>query len=157
MKITENFSLAELTRSDTAKRRGLSNTPNEHELGNITKTAEELEKIRAYIAAPIVVSSCFRSEAVNRAVGGSKTSAHRYGSAADIDAVGYTSPQLAEKILEMRDKGLITFDQLILEFPERGAGAWVHIGFRWHSLMRNQVLTAKKVKGKTAYLQGLQY
>ena len=157
MQITPNFSLAELTRSDTAKRRGLSNTPNEHELGNITKTAGELEKIREYVDAAIVVSSCFRSESVNRAVGGSKTSAHRYGSAADIDAVGFTSPQLAEKILEMRDKGLIEFDQLILEFPERGAGAWVHIGFRWYSPMRNQVLTAKKVKGKTTYVAGLKY
>lgn len=49
MKITPNFSLAELTRSDTAKRRGLSNTPNDHEMGNIKKTAEVLEKIRAYV------------------------------------------------------------------------------------------------------------
>lgn len=156
MEITPNFSLAELTRSDAAKRLGLSNMPNEHEMGNIKKTAEALEKIRTYVNAPIVVSSCFRSESVNRAVGGSTTSAHRYGSAADIDAVGYTSTQLADKILEMRDKGLIKFDQLILEFPERGNGAWVHVGFRWHSPMRNQVLTAKKIKGKTVYLQGLQ-
>ncbi|STZ77336.1 D-Ala-D-Ala carboxypeptidase family metallohydrolase [Bergeriella denitrificans] len=156
MQITEHFSLAELTRSDTAKRRGLNNTPNANELANIKKTAAELEKIRAYVEAPIVVSSCFRSAAVNRAVGGSSTSAHRYGSAADIDAVGYTSPELARKILEMRDKGLIKFDQLILEFPERGAGAWVHIGFRWNSGMRNQVLTAKTVKGRTVYVAGLQ-
>lgn len=156
MRITENFSLAELTRSDTAKRRGLNNQPNAAELENIKKTAAELEKIRAYVGAPIVVSSCYRSEAVNRAVGGSKTSAHRYGSAADIDAVGYTSAELARKIIEMRDKGRLKFDQVILEFPERGAGAWVHIGFRWNSPMRGQILTAKKQGGKTVYLQGLQ-
>lgn len=155
MQITPNFSLSELTRSDTAKRRGLSNQPNAAELENIKKTAQMLEKIREYVGAPITVSSCFRAAAVNRAVGGSPTSAHRYGSAADIDAVGLTSPQLAAKILEMRDKDLLKFDQLILEFPERGAGAWVHIGFRWHSPMRNQVLTAKRIKGRTSYLSGL--
>lgn len=155
MKITDNFSLAELTRSDTAKRLGIPNKPTAAELENIKKTAAQLEKIRAYTNAPITVSSCFRAEKVNKAVGGSPTSAHRYGSAADIDAVGHSSPQLAHKILEMRDKGLIQFDQLILEFPERGSGAWVHIGFRWHSAQRNQVLTATKKGGKTIYLAGL--
>jgi len=55
----------------------------------------------------------------------------------------------------MRDEGKLTFDQLILEFPERGDGAWVHVGFRRNSPMRNQIMTATKKSGKTVYLPGL--
>lgn len=139
--LTPNFSLAEMTRSSTARRLNINNVPTGNELKNLTRTAEALEKIREYIDAPISVSSGYRSPRLNTAIGGSKTSAHRYGSAADIDAAGYTSPQLAEKILEMMKKGMINIDQLILEYPERGAGAWVHVGFRWNSPMRGQVLT----------------
>lgn len=160
--ITEHFSLRELTRSETGRRLGLKNEPNAQELANIKKTAERLEKIRAWLGGKygrtvgIYVSSCFRSEAVNRAVGGAKTSAHRYGSAADIDATGLSSEQLARDIIAMRDAGLMTFDQLILEFPERGDGAWVHFGCRHHSAERNQILTAtKRGGGKTRYLVGL--
>lgn len=154
--VTQNFSLRELTRSETARRMGVENIPTEKEMQNIRKTAEQLEKIREYVGRGIIVTSCFRSEHVNKLVGGSPTSAHRFGSAADCDAIGMTSFAFAKKLIEMRDVGKLVFDQLILEFPERGDGAWVHVGFRWHSPMRNQVLTAKKIKGKTVYLQGLQ-
>ena len=154
--VTQNFSLRELTRSETARRMGVENIPTEKEMQNIRKTAEQLEKIRKYVGRGIIVTSCFRSERVNKLVGGSPTSAHRFGSAADCDAIGMTSFAFAKKLIEMRDAGKLVFDQLILEFPERGDGAWVHVGFRWHSPMRNQVLTAKKIKGKTVYLQGLQ-
>ena len=114
-----------------------------------------LEKIRAYVGRGIVVTSCFRSEHVNKAVGGSPTSAHRFGLAADCDAIGLTSLAFAKEIIKMRDEGKITFDQLILEFPERGDGAWVHVGFRRNSPMRNQIMTATKKGGKTVYLPGL--
>ena len=154
--VTQNFSLRELTRSETARRMGVENIPTEKEMQNIRKTAEKLEEIREYVGRGIIVTSCFRSERVNKLVGGSPTSAHRFGSAADCDAIGMTSFDFAKKLIEMRDVGKLVFDQLILEFPERGDGAWVHVGFRWHSPMRNQVLTAKKIKGKTVYLQGLQ-
>ncbi|HFC8471261.1 TPA: D-Ala-D-Ala carboxypeptidase family metallohydrolase [Neisseria subflava] len=154
--VTQNFSLRELTRSETARRMGVENIPTEKEMQNIRKTAEQLEKIREYVGRGIIITSCFRSERVNKLVGGSPTSAHRFGSAADCDAIGMTSFAFAKKLIEMRDVGKLVFDQLILEFPERGDGAWVHVGFRWHSPMRNQVLTAKKIKGKTVYLQGLQ-
>ena len=155
MQITEHFSLKELTRSETARRLGLQNTPSSAEMANIQYTAEQLEKIRAYVGRGIVVTSCFRSERVNKAVGGSPTSAHRFGLAADCDAVGLTSLAFAKEIIKMRDEGRITFDQLILEFPERGDGAWVHVGFRRNSQMRNQIMTATKKGGKTVYLPGL--
>ncbi len=155
MQITEHFSLKELTQSETARRLGLQNVPSAAEMANIQYTAEQLEKIRAYVGRGIVVTSCFRSERVNKAVGGSPTSAHRFGLAADCDAIGLTSLAFAKEIIKMRDEGEITFDQLILEFPERGDGAWVHVGFRRNSPMRNQIMTATKKGGKTVYLPGL--
>lgn len=155
MQITEHFSLKELTRSESARRAGIENKPSSAEMDNIYYTAQQLEKIRAYVGRGIIVTSCFRSERVNKLVGGSPTSAHRFGLAADCDAVGLTSLAFAKEIIKMRDEGEITFDQLILEFPERGDGAWVHIGFRRSSPMRNQIMTATKKNGKTVYLPGL--
>ena len=156
MQITEHFSLRELTRSATAARHGVPNNPSDAEMDNIKYTAEKLETIRAYVGKPLIITSCFRSERVNKLVGGSPTSAHRYGLAADCDALGMKSLDFAKLIIKMRDEGKIAFDQLILEFPERGDGAWVHIGFRRNSPQRNQILTATKRGGKTVYLQGLQ-
>ena len=131
------------------------NTPTAAEMDNIYYTAQQLEKIREYVGRGIVVTSCFRSERVNKLVGGSPTSAHRFGLAADCDAIGLTSLAFAKELIKMRDAGKLVFDQLILEFPERGDGAWVHIGFRRNAPMRNQILTATKKNGKTVYLQGL--
>lgn len=160
--ITEHFSHREMTRSETARRHGIDNTPSPSELNNITYTAQQLEKVRAYLndkyqrPIAIIITSCFRNEKVNRLVGGSKTSAHRLGLAADCDAIGFTSADFAKEIIQMKDKGLIDYDQLILEFPERGDGAWVHIGFKKDGVgQREQVLTAVKQNGKTKYLQGL--
>lgn len=160
--ITEHFSHREMTRSETARRHGIDNTPSPSELNNITYTAQQLEKVRAYLnnkyqrPIAIIITSCFRNEKVNRLVGGSKTSAHRLGLAADCDATGFTSADFAKEIIQMKDKGLIDYDQLILEFPERGDGAWVHIGFKKDGVgQREQVLTAVKQNGKTKYLQGL--
>lgn len=161
--ITPHFSYREMTRSETARRHGVANTPTQADLANIIYTAHQLEKVRTYLndkyqkPIAIIVTSCFRSEKVNKLVGGSPTSAHRRGLAADCDATGFTSKAFAKEIIQMRDKGLIAFDQLILEYPERGDGAWVHIGFKKDGVgQRNQVLTAVKYGRKTVYLQGLQ-
>lgn len=161
-KLTPNFSYREMTRSSTAIRHGIDNTPNPDELANLIYTAQQLEKVRAYLNEKyqrpigIIVSSGFRNERVNTLVKGSKNSAHKLGLAADCDATDFTSTQFAKEIIQMRDKGLIAFDQLILEFPERGDGAWVHLGFKKDGKgQRNQILTATKRNGKTVYLQGL--
>lgn len=143
MQITEHFSLKELTRSESARRAGIENKPSSTEMDNIYYTAQQLEKIRAYVGRGIIVTSCFRSERVNKLVGGSQTSAHRFGLAADCDAIGLTSLAFAKLLIKMRDEGKLTFDQLILEFPERGDGAWVHVGFRRNSPMRNQIMTSR--------------
>lgn len=155
MQITKNFSLKELTRSEMARRSGIDNTPSEAELENIKYTAEQLEKVREYVGRAIIVTSCFRNERVNKLVGGVPTSAHRFGLAADCDAVGLTSLAFGKLILKMRDEEKIKFDQLILEYPERGDGAWIHLGFRRNAPMRNQVFTLTRVKGKLVRIDGL--
>ena len=73
MQVTKNFSLRELTRSETARRAGVPNEPSPAEMDNIYYTAQQLEKIREYVGRPIIVTSCFRSERVNKLVGGSRT------------------------------------------------------------------------------------
>ena len=84
LKITEHFTMAELTRSNTATRMGLENHPPAELMPNILHVAERLEMVRAHFGKPVQVHSCFRSEAVNKAVGGSPTSAHRFAHAADF-------------------------------------------------------------------------
>lgn len=160
--VTEHFSRKELIKSSTAARLGIDNTPSTTEWENIKYTAQQLEKIRAYVTeklgkeTAVIVSSCFRCMKLNRAVGGSVTSAHCHGLAADFDIAGLTSPQTAKLIREMRSKGLIDYDQLILEYPKNGNGAWVHIGFKAGGKgHRHQELTATRVNGKTVYSAGL--
>lgn len=144
--LSPNFTLEELTITNQR----IDNTPDAKSLNNLKALAVLLESIRSLVGAPIRVTSGYRSPAVNKAVGGSLTSAHSKGLAADINVKGLTSTQLATKI---RDSGL-KFDQLILEFPNTSS-TWVHIGLS-EGTLRQQVLTAVRNKsGKTEYLTGL--
>lgn len=148
--LTPHFTLEELTRTSVKA----PNKPNATELTNIIFTANQLEQIRAMLGGPLAVTSCFRSEAVNKAVGGSPTSAHRYGLAADFTCASFGSPR---DIVNLIIKSGIEFDQIILEFPSTSnpGGQWVHIGFS-KDKPRKQVLTAKKTDGgKTVYLKGV--
>jgi len=121
MQLSRNFSLAEFTRSNTAARLGLSNTPPADLMPRLIATAEELEKVRTALGdGPITVLSGFRSFQVNKAVGGSNTSAHCLGFAVDFKRPGMT---VREVVLALK-KTPLKFDQLIDEF-----GQWVHIGF----------------------------
>lgn len=156
MKLSEHFTLSELTHSATATARGIKNEAKGAELDNLRWLAGELEKARAVIGAPVVVSSAFRSETLNRAVGGSPTSAHRHGLAADIRAPKCGDARAVAGLLVAAMKaGRIECDQIILEFPERGVGAWVHIGYRRGRDQRREVLTATKQGGRTVYARGL--
>lgn len=157
--VTENFMWREFTHSATAVRLKLDNTPNAQERANIILTAQWLEKLRALLAKkygrviPIRITSGFRSERVNRAVGGSPTSAHRFGLAADIQAVGLSIKQLAYDIYDFIKRGLLPkLDQMIREMP-RGGGQWVHIGLRTGT-HRGQWLVYEWVasKGKNGYV-----
>lgn len=153
MRFPEHFPLNEFTRSQTASRRGIDNTPPDALIPNLVRVAFFLETLRARLGrqiggvVPIIISSGYRSPTLNRATRGSKTSAHMRGLAADITCPAMRPADLAAFIVQhMVDVG---FDQVILEF-----GDWVHVGLS-EGEQRNQVLTAKRVNGKTAYLSGL--
>jgi zinc D-Ala-D-Ala carboxypeptidase len=140
--MTPHFTLDELTFSMTAKNRGIPNTPAGVELENLRRTAHALERVRAAVGRPVRVSSGYRSPALNTAIGGSKTSAHMRGLAADVSVVGMSSRELAiaaAKALENE------FDQIIDEF-----GRWVHIGLS-ETAPRGHLLRAEKQHGRTVY------
>jgi hypothetical protein len=148
MQLTKNFSRAEMLVSNTATRKGISNEPDSPGIEeNILKSAKFLQLVRDKLGKPIRVLSCYRSPAVNKAVGGSKTSAHMKGLAVDIQVDGMSNKALAEFI---RDN--FEYDQIILEFPPNG---WVHVGIKTFTAKRMQLLTASKVNGKTVYTTGL--
>ena len=119
IRLSEHFSLAELTTSETAARRGIDNTPPPSALANLVRLAGALETIRALIGQPIIVTSGYRSPIVNELVNGATDSAHISGRAADIIAPAFGSPlQLARAI----EAAGLPLDQIIYEF-----GRWVHV------------------------------
>jgi uncharacterized protein YcbK (DUF882 family) len=144
MNLSEHFTLEELTASQAAVRNGLDNRPDLDITKNLRRMADKLEEVRALVGKPIIVSSGYRSPAVNKAVGGSSKSAHMRGLAADITVPGMTSRDLAELIRS----SAIAYDQLIFE------GTWVHIGLA-EGIMRHQVLTAHFSPAGVTYTQGL--
>ena len=134
--------------SITATRLGISNEPTSKEIeNNIIRCAQFLQELRDKINKSIRVFSCYRSPKVNKAVGGSKTSAHMQGLAVDFEVTGMSNKELAEYI---RDN-FTDYDQIILEFPP---GGWVHVGIATETSNRKQNLTAKKKNGKTVYSSG---
>lgn len=147
-KITENFCWEEMTRSESGTRHGISNEPATAEIkGNIVHTAHELQKLRTALNKPIRVFSCYRSREVNKLVGGSLTSAHMLGLAADIYCPELSNAELANFIAARFE-----YDQIILEFPP---GGWVHWGIKpVAGRCRSQQLTALKRNGKTCYENG---
>lgn len=144
--LTKHFTLAELTISAAGARKGLSNKPTPTVLAILRQTAARMEEIRALLGnKPILITSGYRSDAVNKLVGGSKTSAHVLGWAIDFTCPAFgTSAQVAAHVA----KHLRGFDQIIEEF-----GQWVHVGFG--PGQRGQKLTARKVAGRTVYKPGI--
>ena len=152
MKLTENFSLSEMIKSETALRHGLENNPGDAEIANLKLLAEKvLQPIRNHYKTGVKVNSGFRHPEVNAAVGGSKTSDHCKGQAADIEIPGVANADLAEWI-----KGNLEFTQLILEFYTPGIpdSGWVHVSYD-KSNLKKQVMTAMKENGKTVYKPGI--
>jgi hypothetical protein len=118
VKLSENFSLEELTVSEIAVRKDLDNTPTATETANLIRTALLLEQVRALLKKPIMINSAFRSKSVNDAVGSKDSSQHRIGCAADIRVPGMTPKQVVEAIVASD----IPYDQVIREFD-----SWTHI------------------------------
>lgn len=146
MQLSPHFSLAELTRSQTAIRRGLPNDAPPEVIERMRLLCERvLEPVRRQFG-PVRVLSGYRSPAVNRAVGGAATSQHCKGEAADFVVPGQTNLTVCRWL-----ERFLTYDQLIYEF---GEGGWVHCSWR-EGPLRNQELTARRGTGKTIYLPGL--
>lgn len=141
LRLSDHFTLAEMTHSQTAVRSGLDNTPDEVTVQNLRQLVEHvLEPLRLYLGKPVLISSGYRSKAVNAAIGGAASSQHCLGQAADIQVHTLTVANLAQTI---RQLGL-PYDQLIDEF-----GDWVHVSYG--PRQRREALIARKVNGKTIY------
>ena len=150
--LTRNFSLHELTKSETALRYDMENNPGPAEAANLTELAGKvLQPIRDHYAKGVKINSGFRHPDVNAKVGGSRTSDHCKGMAADFEIPGVANAELAEWV-----KDNLEFTQLILEFYTPGIpdSGWVHVSYDPKNL-KKQVMTATKKDGKTVYLPGL--
>ncbi len=150
--LTRNFSLHELTKSETALRYDMENTPGPAEAANLTELAGKvLQPIRDHYQKGVKINSGFRHPDVNAKVGGSRTSDHCRGMAADLEIPGVANAELAQWV-----KDNLEFTQLILEFYTPGIpdSGWVHVSYDPGNL-KKQVMTATKQNGKTVYLPGL--
>jgi len=152
MKLSKNFTLQEFTKSQTALRMGIDNTPNEEHM----EAAEFLfanivQKVRDNFG-PTVINSGYRGPALNEAVGGSSRSQHCKGQAVDIECPGVPNADVAQWIVDN-----LEFDQVILEFYTPGIpdSGWVHVSYNNNGENRRSILTAVKENGKTVYKQGL--
>jgi hypothetical protein len=145
MNLSKHFTLEELTFSQTAVRLGIDNTPEAETLSNLRGLSNFLEVIREKIKSPVYITSGYRSRELNEKIGGSETSAHITGNAADIVAPSYGSPADLAEIIAALD---LEFDQLILEF-----GKWIHISIS--EKPRGQILTAIKTANGVKYKAGL--
>lgn len=150
MQISKHFSLAELTRSQTAQRKGIGNMPTPEHVQNLELLCNEvLEPLRTLYGKPIRISSGYRSEALNKAVGGSAASHHCSGMAVDIDQ---GSAQENMRIFNLL-KAFGYFTQLIFEFGTLEHGPdWVHVSYEKDDLKREK-LRALRVNNKTQYLK----
>lgn len=141
MKLSKNFTYDELVYSSTAERLKLDNTPNENEVAYLKRLANEvLQPIRDKWGKPIVVTSGFRSEKVNNAVGGVRTSQHRLGQAADIKIGSKAqNKELFNFIVNMVKKGELKVGQLIDEYGY----SWVHVSLPRENKQNNMIFHIK--------------
>lgn len=155
--VTANFRYSELIHSNTAVRLGIDNVPSAvHKVNLIESCIKLWQPARDILGKTMIISSGYRSPAVNKAVGGSDSSAHSIGCAIDFTSPSFgDSRAIANKLAkEFKAKG-IRFDQIILEFPDTNS-SWVHLGYKNQKReQRCQLLTAVKRNGKTVYLPGL--
>ena len=152
MQLSEHFKLNEFTKSETAIRKRIDNTPGPAHASNLQKVCEKiLEPVRNHFQKPVRINSGYRGPALNSAVGGSSKSQHCNGEAVDFEIDGLANPELAKWVAANCD-----FDQIILEFydPKEGPNSgWVHASYS-EGKNRKQILTAVSVNGKTVYKPG---
>lgn len=153
--ISTHITLAEATRSEAASRDGLDNTPNQEQITNMKLWAEKVfEPLREHISkkrkkdTPIRINSIFRSEAVNKAIKGSKTSQHMKGEAGDIET-NYPDFTNKDLFLAIKERGV--YDQLIWEFGTDKEPDWIHVSYSKVN-NRRQILKAIKSPEGTKYI-----
>lgn len=146
MNLTEHFTLAEMTFSPTAIKKGIDNTPNAQAIRNLTALCEKvLEPLRAHLGIPIKISSGYRCEVLNSLIGGAKSSQHKIGQAADFDI----KDKCAEAFHWIKDN--LDYDQIIWEFGNDKQPDWIHVSFSTKGNRKNP-LKAIKLNGKTKYI-----
>lgn len=152
MQLSKNFNLSEFTKSDTATKLKIDNTPKGEHLDNLKHVVEKIVQPVRDKFGVTKINSGYRSPDLNEAVRGSRTSQHCFGEACDIEVPGVPNATLAAWI-----KDNLEFDQLILEFYTPGVpdSGWVHVSLKRSGPQRKQVLTAMKEGGKTVYKPGL--
>ena len=150
-KISDHITLREAIKSNTALRLNINNIPNDYQIGNMVAISQHIfEPLRKWVGGAIRINSFFRSEDLNKAIGGSSRSQHCQGRAMDIDDNhGHkTNAEMFEYI-----KQNLSFDQMIYEFGDDSNPAWVHISYVSKDQNRGRCLRAEKIDGKTQYRQ----
>ena len=149
MKISDHITYAEAIHSNTAKRKGIDNTPNEVQVLSMKLLADTIfEPLRKFVGGPIKVNSFFRSIALNEAIGGAASSQHCKGQAIDIDDV-YGRKSNAEMYKWIQEN--LDYDQMIWEFGTDTQPNWIHVSYVSKEENRNKCLKAYKEHGKTKY------
>ena len=150
MRLSPNLTLAEVTKSQTAIRLDISNKPTRAHLKALEAVAVNIfQPVRDHFDTPIAVTSGYRSDELNKAIGGSAKSQHSKGEALDLDADvwGGTENQYIFHYIHQN----LVFDQLIWEFGTDENPAWVHVSFKADGTNRMEVLQAVRQNGKTIY------
>lgn len=148
--ISKHISEKEATKSVTALRLGIDNTPDGDTLNNMKIVAEKVfEPLREYVGGAIKINSFYRSSALNEAIGGSTRSQHCKGQAMDIDDI-YGHKTNKEMFIWIKDN--LDFDQMIWEFGNEDNPDWVHVSYVSEDKNRNRILKAVRDEGKTKYI-----
>jgi zinc D-Ala-D-Ala carboxypeptidase len=149
MKLTDNFTLAELTKSQTAERCGIDNNPDKEHIENLQRLCDNiLQPVRDYFQKPVMISSGYRSPELSQKIGSSSRSQHCKGEAADFEVPGVSNKELANFINEN-----LNFDQVILEFhnPDEINSGWVHASYVGEGNRSEYLLAEKDENGKVRY------
>ena len=149
MRLSDNFTLAELVKSQTAERCGIDNTPDKEHIENLQKLCDNvLQPVRDYFQKPVTISSGYRSPELSQKIGSSSRSQHCKGQAADFEVPGVSNKELADFINEN-----LSFDQVILEFhnPDEINSGWGHASYVGERNRSEYLLAEKDENGKVRY------
>lgn len=151
MNLSEHFTLAEMLSSQTATRKGIEEQfkPGPEIIDNLRALCVNiLEPLRRSLGVPIRISSGYRCQRLNRAIGGATNSQHRYGQAADISSPDVSNREILERIIALR----LPIDQMISEFEDKhGEPAWIHVSFGPRH--RRQILRAQRINNRVVYTE----